>query len=121
MPRERRNYSDEYSENLIPTRVTITRQRGHLTYVFEIDGYVGERTGEVHFKGSEVSRIDRMMENQAIQSYTLHNLGLVVNFETPNVVAANGMSTGSAMTSLEAYGQPESKTIVIFDPHLIVT
>ena len=49
MLKGKRNSSDAFSEKLIPTRVTITRQRGDLTYVFEIDGFKGPTGHTIYF------------------------------------------------------------------------
>lgn len=84
MPRERKTEFQNYSERLIPTRVTITRQRGNFKYSFEIDGFKGERTGQIYYKGSEVSKIEHSLQaKDAISSYRSNNFGLVIQFQTP--------------------------------------
>jgi hypothetical protein len=88
--------SDKYSEKLIPTRVLITRKRGELSYVFEIDGYRGEKTGEIHYKASEVARIEKFFKSKnPIYSFTVSTIGLILNLETPLAVATESISTGT--------------------------
>ncbi len=111
--KDRNKYSDDYSEKLIPTRVTITRQHGNLLYVFEVDGYIGEKTGEISYKGSEVERIERLMKsNNAIQFFSLNNVGPVFSFETPQAITSEGsLPTGTAL-GLDAIFKvmPQEKT-----------
>jgi hypothetical protein len=96
MLKGKRNSSDAFSEKLIPTRVTITRQRGDLTYVFEIDGFKGEKTGEISYKVSEISRIENFLKsNDPFYSFNSRTIGLIVNYETPMVVAAESIPTGT--------------------------
>ncbi len=99
MQNDRNKYSDEYSERLIPTRVTITRRNGNLVYVFELDGYVGEHTGEISYKGSEVERIECLMKsNNANQFFSLNNIGPVFSFETPQATTSEGsLPTGTVL------------------------
>lgn len=108
----RKSSSDAYSEKLIPTRVTITRQRGSLTYVFEIDGFRGEHTGQIHYKGSEVSRIEKFLaSNNPIYSFTASNIGLILSFETPLAVAAESIPTGTLAGLAEIFRlQPQAQT-----------
>ena len=112
MLKGKRSSSDAYSEKLIPTRVTITRKRGNLTYIFEIDGFRGEQTGEIHYKASEVSRIEGFLRsNQAIYSFHVSNIGLVLNFETPLALAAESMPTGTLAGLYEIFRlQPQGQT-----------
>lgn len=112
MLKGKRSSSDAYSEKLIPTRVTITRQRGNFSYVFEIDGFRGERTGEIHYKGSEVSRIEKFLaSNNPIYSFTTSNVGLILNFETPLAVASESIPTGTLAGLAEIFRlQPQAQT-----------
>jgi hypothetical protein len=96
MLKGRKSASDIYSEKLIPTRVIITRLRGNLKYVFEIDGFRGESTGEIHYKGSEVSRIEKLLaSNNPIISFTSSTTGLILNSETPLAIASESIPTGT--------------------------
>lgn len=112
MLKEKRSDSDVYSEKLIPTHVIITRRRGNLTYVFEIDGFKGERTGEIHYKGSEVSRIEKILaSNNPIFSFTSKTTGLILNFETPLAVASESIPTGTLARFEQIFRlQPQAQT-----------
>jgi hypothetical protein len=106
MPRgNRKSEFDDYTEKLIPTRVTITKQRGNFTYVFEIDGFKGAETGQVYYKGKDVLEVERFMESgQAIRTIKLRNYGLVLNFETPQAFLTPGaLPTGTAIALPEIY------------------
>jgi hypothetical protein len=113
MLKGRKNSSDVYSEKLIPTRVTITRRRGDYTYVFEIDGFRGARTGQIHYKGSEVSRIEKFLaSNNPIYSFTSTNVGLILGFENPMIVASESIPTGTLAASDEIFRlQPGTQQI----------
>jgi hypothetical protein len=105
MLKGRKRSSDAYSEKLIPTRVTITRKRGNLTYVFEIDGFRGERTGQIYYKGGEVSRIENFLSlNNAIYSFTTSNIGEISGFETPLAVTSESKPTGTLAGIADIFG-----------------
>ena len=112
MLKGKRSSSDVYSEKLLPIRVTITRSRGNLTYVFEIDGFKGEQTGEIHYKASEVARIEKFLNsNQPIYSFNASNVGLVLNFETPLAIAEESIPTGTLAGLEEIFRlQPQAQT-----------
>ena len=102
MLKGRKNSSDAYSEKLLPTRVTVTRRRGDFTYVFEIDGYRGEKTGEISYKASEVKKIEKFMaSNNPIYSFVSDTTGLILNYESPMIVASESVPTGT-LASYEA-------------------
>jgi hypothetical protein len=101
MLKGKKSSSDAYSEKLIPTRVTITRQRGNLTYVFEIDGFRGEHTGQIHYKGSEIERVEHFLKsNNVIYAFTVSTKGLVSYLEIPQIVTSSSQPTGN-LTGLE--------------------
>ncbi len=96
MLKGKRNSSDAFSEKLLPTRVTITRKRGDFTYVFEIDGYRGEQTGEISYKASEIKRIEDFLNSgNPIYSFTSQTRGLILNWESPMIVAGGSIPTGT--------------------------
>lgn len=112
--RGRKKSSDAFSEKLLPTRVTISRQRGALAYIFEIEGFVGERTGEIHYKASEVSRIEKLLnEHQGISEFKASNIGLILYSETPLAVASESVPTGTLVGVDEIFRlQPQANTRV---------
>lgn len=114
MLKGKRKSSDAYSEKLIPTRITITRQRGDFTYVFEIEGYRGEQTGEISYKASELKKIEKFMaSNNPIYSFVSDNVGLILNYEAPMIVAAESIPTGTLARYEEIFKlQKHGKTIL---------
>jgi hypothetical protein len=112
--RGRKKSSDAFTEKLLPIRVIITRRRGNLTYVFEIDGYKGETSGEIHYKASEVARIEKFFNaNEGIYGFSANNIGLILNSETPLAVASESIPTGSLAGLEEIFRlQPQAQTIL---------
>lgn len=120
MLKGKKESSDAYSEKLIPTRVTVKRKRGNFSYVFEIEGFRGETTGEIHYKGSEMARIEKFLKsNDAIYSFTTSNVGLVLNFETPLAVASESIPTGT-LAGLEEIFKLQSKAQTTFSQPVLL-
>jgi hypothetical protein len=94
MPRgKRKSEYEDYTEKLIPTHVTITRERGDVTFVFEINGFKGTDTGQIYYKGKDVLEIERFLDKRdAIQIQEFSKVGLVLNFETPQTVTSSNIS-----------------------------
>ena len=118
MPRgKRKSEFDDYTEKLVPTRVTITRQRGDVTFVFEINGFKGADTGQIYYKGKDVLEIERFLDKKnAIQIQEFSRTGLALNFETPQTVVSSDI-TGAYLPSL-AYElfRPRNNTILLTVP-----
>lgn len=114
MLRGRKSASDKHSEKLIPIRVTITRKRGNFKYIYVIDGHRGEQTGEIYYKASEIKKIEHSLRsNSAIQSYMFNNIGLALNFETPQaIVYPESPPSGSVSGLSEIFNmQPNEKIL----------
>jgi hypothetical protein len=115
MPKEKRKKSEfeDYTEKLIPIRVTITRQRGNLTYVFDIAGFRGVESGQIYYKGKDVLEVERFMErNNVIHAQVIEGLGWVLSFETPQTLTSPSFSsTDTVIARPEIFGiQPGTKT-----------
>lgn len=77
---------DRFAEKLIPSRITVSRVRGNFTVFFEIDGYVGETTGEKYYSREEKRKIDHVLQSQTNpQTRTI-----LVTAYTPNLVLNDG-------------------------------
>jgi hypothetical protein len=98
MLKEYKHESDKYTEKIVPASVTMTRKVGHLVYVFFIQGYKGVGTGQVYYKRDDALEIEHYIQaNNPIQFYMLPNIGVVLTFETPQVVTDEAARTDEAI------------------------
>ena len=114
MPREkRRSEYEDYTEKLIPARVTITRQRGSIFFVFEIAGFRGAETGQIYYKGKDVLELERSLDSgEAIRAQVFNKLGHVLNFETPQTMISS-LSTGTASIVVPEIFRPRSTRLLL--------
>lgn len=86
----------DYTEKLIPIHVTITKKHGNVTFVFPINGYRGEKTGKIYYKGKDLLEVERIMKNNhIIHGQNFPNLGLVLTFSTPETVMTESLPTNT--------------------------
>jgi len=110
MKREKSDFAD-YTEKLIPTRVTITKQRGDITFVFDINGFRGAETGQIYYKGKDMLEVEQLLKaNNVVRGQNIPNLGWVCEFTTPETVVGESITTGTVISVLrEAKIQPETQ------------
>ena len=91
----KREYKD-YTEKLVPIHVTITKKHGNVTFAFNINGFRGENTGQIYYKGKDVLDVEQIINtNHVIHGHNIPDLGLVLTFSTPETVMAESLPTNT--------------------------
>lgn len=49
-------------ERLIPHHVGLIRSINGYTFRFAIDGYIGEDSGEIYYKASEITKVEKIIK-----------------------------------------------------------
>lgn len=102
----------DYTEKLVPIHVTITKKHGNVTFTFSINGFRGEDTGQIYYKGKDVLEVERIMNtNHVIHGHNIPNLGLVLTFSTPETVMVETLPTNTNLfLSKLSSIRPETQT-----------
>ncbi len=88
---------DKYSEDLIPGKIYIEKERGGFIFIFQEDGFIGVDTGENYYDRNVKIKMD-----EVIQEYISETLGFVLNVNIPNIVlGTNNVSTRELLFNRE--------------------
>jgi len=80
MRNEEIDESENYNENLIPTKAHVTRRKGDFIFIFQVNGYRGTDTGKLYYSRDEALRMEQTISTSIGQS------GLESHFDIPQIL-----------------------------------
>lgn len=74
-------FYEKESENVYPAKVKVSRRVGSFDVIFEVDGFRGEKTGEIYYSRDTALAIENILERTNNQK-----TGKAYTFTTPQFV-----------------------------------